>query len=320
MANNVVDILRDKNEEADLDLVLKTQMGGYTKKSVQDYVNRLRRQQQLATQSFNRDMQALLDEKDQLINENTTLKNRLTKSVADYKLLSDSISNVKAGEAAVSVEDVIQLRNRVRVLEKDKQDALNRIKQHERSLEQNKHVIGEKNRLVEQSKQETTMYQGMLAASKNEADQLRKDVSKQATKIDDLQGEVKFLKAMVSDGNVSKLNGRIDELTLNIEKLNEELALRVKEQAAFLSQIETLQKQLESDQQVNEQLRNSLDQSAAQNEKVVAENSLLNKELAKYMQENLNQLRAQSDLRVENAILSRQLEAEKLRKVVEKKK
>ena len=31
MSNNIVDVLRDKTDEADLDQILKSQMGGYTK-------------------------------------------------------------------------------------------------------------------------------------------------------------------------------------------------------------------------------------------------------------------------------------------------
>ena len=83
MSNNVVDILRDKTEEADLDQILKTQMGGYTKKSVQDYIAQVKRQQQRAAEVFNQDMQAILDVKEQLLAENSKLKNRLTKSVTD---------------------------------------------------------------------------------------------------------------------------------------------------------------------------------------------------------------------------------------------
>ena len=316
MSNNVVDILRDKNDEADLDRLRKPQMGGYTKKSDQDYVAQLKRQQQKSAETFNRDMQSLLDEKEQLLSENSKLKTKLTKAVTDYKTLSDNVASVKAGESALSVEDILKLRNHVRVLEKDKQDALTQVKQHERTLEQKQHVIGEKNRQIDQYKQESAMYQGMLAAARTEAEDLRSQISAQATQIEQFQGEVNFLKAMVNDGNVAKLNGRIDELTVQMEQLNAELAKRVQELQASMEQVAVLKGQQEVSRQVNDNLRASLEQAVAQNEKMEAANAALNQELERQMKESLQMLRAQSDLKVENAILTRKLDAEKVRGLV----
>ena len=317
MANNVVDILREKNDEADLDQVLKTQMGGYTKKSVQDYVAQLKRQQQHTAETFNRDMQALLDEKEQLIASNNKLKNRVSKVLADYKTLYDSVASVKSGETSVSVNDVMQLRGRIRALEKDKQDLQNHVASAEKQSEQKQHVIGDKNRTIEQQKQEIAMYQGMLATSRNDSDQLRQTVSEQAGQLETMHGELEFLKAVVSDGNVSKLNGQIDELTIGMEKLNGELDLRIKEIQTAQKQIETLKQQQENNHQTNETLRQSLESVTAQNEKLEAENSLLNEELERYIQENLAMKRAQSELKVQNAILQRKLDAEKVRCLVD---
>ena len=203
MSNNVVDILRDKTDEADLDQILKTQMGGYTKKSVQDYLSRIKRQQQQTAEAFNRDMQAMLDEKEQLKAENTQLKNRLTKVVTDYKMLSDHVASVKAGETNVTMDDVFQLRGHVRVLEKDKQDALAKIKQTERTVEQKQHIIGEKNRLIDQLKQESIMYQEMLSGERSDKEKLQKTVTEQSTEIDQLQGEIHFLKSILTDSGES---------------------------------------------------------------------------------------------------------------------
>lgn len=317
MANNVVDILREKNDEADLDQVLKTQMGGYTKKSVQDYVTQLKRQQHRTAEAFNRDMQALLDEKEQLIAANNKLKNRISKVLADYKTLYDSVASVKSGETSVSVNDVMQLRGRIRALEKDKQDLQNQVTSVEKQSEQKQHVIGDKNRTIEQQKQEIAMYQGMLAASRNDSDQLRQTVSEQAGQLETMHGELEFLKAVVSDGNVSKLNTQIDELTINLEKMNGELDLRVKEIQAAQKQIETLKLQQENNHQANETLRQSLESVTTQNEKLEAENNLLNEELERCIQENLVAKRAHSELKVLNAILQRKLDAEKLRCLVD---
>jgi len=319
MSNNVVDILRDKTDEADLDQILKTQMGGYTKKSVQDYLSRIKRQQQQTAEAFNRDMQAMLDEKEQLKAENTQLKNRPTKVVTDYKMLSDHVASVKAGETNVTMDDVFQLRGHVRVLEKDKQDALAKIKQTERTVEQKQHIIGEKNRLIDQLKQESIMYQEMLSGERSDKEKLQKTVTEQSTEIDQLQGEIHFLKSIVSDGNVAQLNNRIDELTGDVEKLNGELAVRIQEHQNFIKQIDTLTQQEKTNHTTNEELRASLDTVHGQNEKLEAENALLHREMERCMKENLEMIRTQSDLRVQIAILTRKLDAEKLRNLVNQK-
>ena len=316
MSNNVVDILRDKTDEADLDQVLKSQMGGYTKKSVQDYFARIKRQQQQTTQAFNRDMQALLEDKEKLQAENSQLKNRLTKVVTDYKMLSNQMASMKAGETMVTMEDVVQLRGHVRVLEKDKQEMNARLTQAAKQNEQKQHTIGEKNRMIDQLKQESVMYQQMLSTERTDKEGLQKTVSAQASEIDRLQGEVAFLKAIVSDGNVAQLNTRIDELTGDLQKLNGELEIRAKEQKQHIKRIDTLTQQENTNHKSTEELRASLEQAVDRNEKMEAENKLLHGEVERYMKEALEMIRTQSDLRVQIAILSRKLDAEKLRNIV----
>lgn len=316
MSDNIVGILREKNDEADLDRVLKTSMGGYTKKSVQDYLAQLKRQQQITTESFNRDRQALLDEKEKLQEENASLKNRMVKAVADYTALKDSVSAIKADGAEVTVEDLLQLKSQIRVLEKEKDEANSRVAQSEKLLEQNQMLMSEKDSVIEQTKQESAMYQGLLVTNQGERDQLKKTVTEQATQIEQLQGEIRFLKEIVSDGNVAELNNRIAQLLGDVEKLNGELRVRGEEQQNFMKQIETLTQQEEMNRKVNEQMRASLDQALAQNETMEAANIALSQQLEQCMHENIAMLRAQSDLRVKNAILSRKLDAENVRTLI----
>lgn len=316
MSDNIVGILREKSDEADLDRVLKTSMGGYTKKSVQDYLAQVKRQQQITTESFNRDMQALLDEKEKLQEENAGLKNRIVKAVADYTALKDSVSSMKVDGADATLEDLLQLKSQIRVLEKEKDEANARVAQGEKLLEQNQMQMGEKDSVIEQAKQESAMYQGMLVTNQGERDQLKKTVTAQATQIEQLQGEIRFLKEIVSDGNVAELNNRIAQLLGDVERLNGELRIRGEEQQHFMKKVEALTEQEEMNRKVNEQLRASLEQTLAQNEKMEAVNSALSQQLEQCMHESITMLREQSDLRVKNAILSRKLDTEKLHNLV----
>ena len=316
MNNNVVDILRDRTDEADLDQILRSQMGGYTKKSVTDYVARIKRQQQQSAEAFNRDMQAMLEEKESLLAENANLKNRLTKVITDYKNLSDNLASIKSGESSVSMDEVLQLRGHVRVLENDKREALAKVTQAEKTVEQKLHIIGDKNRQITQLKQETAMFQQMLSAERTDKEQLQSTVTQQATAIEQLQGEVNFLKSIVNDGNIAQLNNRIDELNSDLEKANAELSVRIKEHQISVKQISTLTQQEATNRSVNEELRTSLENALSQNEKMEAENTLLHQEVERCMKENLDMIRAQSELRVQVAILTRKLDAEKLRNLV----
>lgn len=316
MSDNIVGILREKSDEADLDRVLKTSMGGYTKKSVQDYLAQVKRQQQITTESFNRDMQALLDEKEKLQEENAGLKNRIVKAVADYTALKDSVSSMKVDGADVTLEDLLQLKSQIHVLEKEKDEANARVAQGEKLLEQNQMKMGEKDSVIEQAKQESAMYQGMLVTNQGERDQLKKTVTAQATQIEQLQGEIRFLKEIVSDGNVAELNNRIAQLLGDVERLNGELRIRGEEQQHFMKKVEALTEQEEMNRKVNEQLRASLEQTLAQNEKMEAVNSALSQQLEQCMHESITMLREQSDLRVKNAILSRKLDTENVRALI----
>ena len=52
MNDNLVEMLREKTEEADLNSILKSTLGGYSRKSVQEYITILRQQQSDMKLSF----------------------------------------------------------------------------------------------------------------------------------------------------------------------------------------------------------------------------------------------------------------------------
>ena len=66
MSDNLVKSLREKTEEADLDTILKTTLGGYTRKSVREYISLLRRQQYDMQQSFSQELQLSQTERERL--------------------------------------------------------------------------------------------------------------------------------------------------------------------------------------------------------------------------------------------------------------
>lgn len=66
MSDNLIKNLREKTEEADLDTILKTTLGGYTRKSVREYLSMLRQQQYDLQQSFAEELQLVQTERERL--------------------------------------------------------------------------------------------------------------------------------------------------------------------------------------------------------------------------------------------------------------
>ena len=106
---NIVEALRSKTEDSDIKLYLKSTMGGYTKNSVLDYLNLLRKQQQSMTETFSRNQQLLHDEKEALKKANDALKTRLVQVESEYQELNQSLflHDLESGE--ISAHDLVAL-------------------------------------------------------------------------------------------------------------------------------------------------------------------------------------------------------------------
>ena len=110
MSENLVKTLREKTEEADLDTVLQTAFGGYTRKSVREYIAVLRQQQRDMQQSFLEELQLYQDERERLIRE--------------------------LEETRQQMEDTLSAQERLTGLEKDMEEAIVRIQDDAARLEQ----------------------------------------------------------------------------------------------------------------------------------------------------------------------------------------
>jgi len=317
MSDNLVEMLREKTEELDLDHTLKSCVGGYTKKSVLEYLAQLKRQQQNTTNSFNRDLQATLDEKEKLQGENETLKKRVLKAETDYRSLSESVAGYRVENSELTMQDVMQLRSSLSLLEKDMDEAVARIRQDEQEQEHRRQELEERDRRLEKAAQELKLYQEMTVSARNESEGLRRTVSGQAAEITQLQGEVRYLKGIVSEGSVAELNNRITELMGDLERQQAELEARNKELESRGARLNLLEQKGEADRRIISQLQASLDGSTEQNEKLAAAEQELAGQLEEQLRRNVALLREAADLRVEKAILLRKLDAERLHRQLE---
>jgi hypothetical protein len=71
---NIVEALRTKTEETDMNQYLKSTLGGYTKGSVLEYLNILRKRHQAMADTFSQNQQALFEEKKSILKDNDALK------------------------------------------------------------------------------------------------------------------------------------------------------------------------------------------------------------------------------------------------------
>ena len=117
MSDNLVKSLREKTEEADLDTILKTTLGGYTRKSVREYISLLRRQQYDVQQSFSQELQLSQTERERLAFE-----------------LEEANGRACAAEEALN--QARPLMEKVAGLEKDMDEAVARIQSDAALLEQ----------------------------------------------------------------------------------------------------------------------------------------------------------------------------------------
>ena len=117
MSDNLVKSLREKTEEIDLDTILKTTLGGYTRKSVREYISILRRQQYDMQQSFSEELQLFQTERERLAWELEESKNQ-------------------SAAAQEALEQAKPLMEKAAGLEKDMDEAVARIQSDAALLEQ----------------------------------------------------------------------------------------------------------------------------------------------------------------------------------------
>lgn len=309
MSDNIVDLIRERTDEQDVNQILKPTMGGYSKKSVLDYLAQLKRQQQNIVHNFNQDMQRILEEKDHLQTEKSTLQAKLTKVEADYRDLQESLITYKLENSDYSLEDVRNLKSTIASQEKDLDEAVTRIRLNEQESEQQKALLQDKDSQIEQARQETRLTQEQLLSERTEMSGLRKQISSMSQSTLELQNEVQFLKKITSDGAVGELNARVSELLSTVDKQQALIDSKNNALAAKSETIDTYTAKSAADRVSIEHLSGTVDALNLQLEKLDASHKALLSRLKKALADNVQLSCEKSDLNVEKAVLARKLES-----------
>lgn len=305
---NIVGILREKTQEASLEQYLKTGIGGYTKKSVMEYLTVLHKQQQATAETFNRNLQALLSEKENLQSQNESLLLKLKKRETDYQTLSDEMATFHLDNRDYTLQDIIALKSTIAALEGEKKKLSDANRGLETKIERLNHEIEEKGKAIEQSRQETQTQRELLVEEKSETIRQRETVSKLSGTVEELKDEIKYLKGSITEGKIADLNTQINELMVNASA-QEEVITRINRKLEDReNRIQTLSDENAALQKHAENLTGAIDKLTVQNEKLVSSHHVLSGKLEELHQNLISLINEKSDITVEKLIVGRKLD------------
>lgn len=303
MSDNILDMLREKSEEGDLNSILKPYIGGYTKKSVQEYLAFVRKQQQSLKETYAAELQRLQDEKSGLQTRAASLKEQVLGMEAEYETKL---------EAQVA-EQTAHWQAEVAALEKDMDEAVTRIKSDEEKIQRYEAELAAQKQKTEQVKQSVATCRVMLDTANGKISELTGQISAQAEEIARLQEVEQSLREALAEDKVSQLNAQVQELISDTEQLREEIAIRDRELENRARRLETLTRQEQNHHRDLEKLQSDLQAQREQNEWMDSENGELGRRLQAQMEQSIQTTRENSRLKTANAILQRKLDAAQLK-------
>ncbi len=237
---SIVEVLRSKVEESDIKQYLKSALGGYTKSSVLDYLNLLRKQQQSTADTFVRNQQLLFDEKESLRKANEILKAQLVRTENNYCELSDSIKIHEIENDDLTPSDISALKSKISVLEDELIKSGNDKNLLEKQLEHQKSTIDDFSQKLELSEQEKLSLKELIKAEVQKEKELSSVISRLSGTIAERDEEVSFLNSLLSEGRVAELVSKVNELTEQLSTQSEMLVTYNNESCLKQQTIEVL--------------------------------------------------------------------------------
>lgn len=283
MKDNLVKSLREKTGEADLDTMLKTTLGGYSRKSVQEYVSMLRKQQYDMQQSFAEEMQLVQTERDRLARELTEVRARA----------------VAAEEALESAQPLVE---KAAALEKDMDEAVERIQTDGARLEQLSRELEEQKAEIQRVLSEGEELRTRLGQSEAEARMLKLELERRAAETAAQVNETP--QAAAPDKNCA--GGAYP--AERPETVQVQLAILDRERETTAKRLESVIRQEKILFQALNECRSELENRRDQNQCLEAENKDLSRRLSEQMWQNISLNREITHMRTTNENLRRKLD------------
>lgn len=304
MSDGLLDMLREKTGEGDLNSILKPSMGGYTKRSVMEYLAFVKKQQQSMKDSYAGELQRLQSEAVTLQSEADAMRHALETAESDCQAKIEAALDQQAQRMQSDYD----------ALEKDMDEAVTRIKEDEAQILEYRKRLAEQIQKSEQSKQNTSTARIMLDTANAKIDELTRLLTRQASDMERMQEVEKNLREKLAEDKVSDLNLQIQELIQDVELLKNEISIRDQELSNREKRLETLTRQEQTNHHTLEQLQIDLQNAREQNEWLETENGELGQRLQAQTQQIIALSREVAHQKAANAILQRKLEAEQTRR------
>ncbi|MEL7606914.1 MAG: hypothetical protein AAGU39_12790 [Sedimentibacter saalensis] len=304
---NVIEMLRGRTEEDDLNKVLKSTFGGYTKKSVQEYFAAVRKQQQISQETFQKNLQALFDEKEILRKSNETLIARNNKLSAEYDNLYESLKNMKLEESEFSAQDICSLKSTIISLEEEVKIIQGEKKSLEKKVVQLEQNIIELTQALHNSKEETQAQKEILKVERHELKKQRDTVADISRELAEEKMEVKFLKGTMTDGKYAELNMKINELHEQLAAQTEVISKQKSESDLKEKTVDTLNEEIATLKQRLTSMIQSVQNSNMQNDKLLVANDLLKSQLQEEYKKSIELINEKANIAIEKLISQKNL-------------
>lgn len=312
-AENIVVQLRERTEEANMHEYLKSAFGGYTKKSVNEYFSTLRKQQLAMQESFKRNLEEVLLEKETLRNDYDCILISYNELSLKYDNLAESIKSVEFQENEYSFDEFLSLKKTIAVLEEELKKTIKEKENLIAVIDKQKRDTAKLYEKLEQSAKEKEAQNQLILSEKMNSKKLRDEIISISNKLDEEKKEVKYLKYTLSEEKYTELNSQIVHLTEQLTALtevsktqNEENLLKDKTISSLNEEIYLLKERLNTTQQT-EQLLN------LQNNKLLLANEELKNTLQHEYKKLIDSINEKSDLKIEKLMAQQNLREAELK-------
>lgn len=304
---DIVGLLREKTEEADLRLCLKSRLGGFTRESVLEYLALMRERQQNAAEIFDQNLKSLFNEKEQLKAENAALKEQLLKARTEYQNLSERLCR-RAEPGQIPEESPEELRNAAAAMECE----LNRLSAEQTTLirenDELRDTISMLGKNLEHAIKELKTGEELLSREKEESQAQRDKVLELLSTLEGLRSRVKYLEGQLSEQNVTELNAEIAELNVRLRAKTEVVSAQNTDLKARDDTIRSLENENKMLKLNTGYLSKSLEAVSLQNEKLCAANRELTDKLQEEYRRALKAIHEKTDVTVDRLIATQKLE------------
>ena len=302
MSESFVDDLREKSGEVDLDSILTSSLGGYTKRSVLEYLSVIKKQQQSLRETCDEEIRRLQAEKEEIVADKE-------KALSGLPALTERADQAEQ-RAALTAEELARLREEYDLLEKDMEEALVRISEDEVTIRRYGQELEDEKLRAEQARQNTSSAHVLLETANARNEELSAELGRLTAEMEDLKKNFRDYVALHSDEKMEELKSTISEQMVTIEILNKEVAIRDEELDNRALRLNTLTRQEQENRCEMERLQSAVARALEQNEWMEAENEELGQRLAEQMDSYLSMSRENARLRASADTFRRRLESE----------